>query len=73
METHGPLGTLWVGFGLIAFYLALVCINLVLLPHLLTPLGLIPITWFIDWWQARKARRAGSPSSPATQPAGARR
>ena len=27
METHGPLGTLWVSFGLIAFYLALIWLN----------------------------------------------
>ena len=73
METHGPLGTLWVGFGLIAFYLALVWINLVLLPHLLTPLFIIPLTCVMDAWQARKARRSGAPTSPATQPVGARR
>jgi hypothetical protein len=73
LETHGPLGTLWVGFGLIAFYLALVWINLVLLPHFLTPLFIIPLTWLQDWWQARKARRAASPTSPAPQPADARR
>jgi hypothetical protein len=73
LETHGPLGTLWVGFGLIAFYLALVWINLVLLPHFLTPLFIIPFTWLMDWWQARKARRTGPPASPAAQPVGARR
>src|SRR4051812_37202501 len=27
METHGPLGTLWVGLGLGAFYIALIWIN----------------------------------------------
>jgi hypothetical protein len=73
LETHGPLGTLWVGFGLIAFYLALVWINLVLLPHFLTPLFIIPFTWLMDWWQARKARRTGAPASPGAQPVGARR
>ena len=27
LETHGPLGTLWVSFGLIAFYIALIWLN----------------------------------------------
>lgn len=66
METHGPLGTLWVGFGLIAFYLALVWINLVLLPHFLTPLFIIPLTWVQDAWEARKTRRARV-TTPATE------
>ncbi|HEY5417638.1 MAG TPA: hypothetical protein VIK41_22535 [Gemmatimonadaceae bacterium] len=47
METHGPLGTLVVGLGLGAFYLALTWVNL-LLGHMLTPLFLIPITWLMD-------------------------
>lgn len=64
METHGPLGTLWVGFGLIAFYLALVWINLVLLPHFLTPLFIIPLTWVNDAWNARKSRRSGIAAPP---------
>ncbi|MGI9077761.1 MAG: hypothetical protein ACR2G6_10635 [Gemmatimonadaceae bacterium] len=46
METHGPLGTLWVGLGLSAFYVALIWINS-LLGLFLTPLFIIPITWFI--------------------------
>ena len=46
METHGPLGTLWVGAGLSAFYIALIWLNL-LLGHMLTPLFLLPATWFI--------------------------
>ena len=37
METHGPLGTLWVGIGLIGFYLALIWLN-TLLGIFLTPL-----------------------------------
>jgi hypothetical protein len=53
METHGPLGTLWVSFGLIGFYLALIWLN-VLLGMLLTPLFIIPGTWLADWLQARK-------------------
>ena len=47
LETHGPLGTLVVGLGLGAFYLALTWVNL-LLGHMLTPLFLIPITWLMD-------------------------
>ena len=55
METHGPLGTLWVSFGLIGFYLALIWLN-TLLGIFLTPLFLIPGTWLMDWIQARKKR-----------------
>ena len=47
METHGPLGTLWVSLGLIAFYLALIWLN-TLLGVFLTPLFLIPGTWLMD-------------------------
>jgi len=46
-ETHGPLGTLWVGLGLGGFYIALTWINL-LLGNFLTPLFLIPLTWIQD-------------------------
>lgn len=44
METHGPLGVIWVGLGLGAFYIALIWLN-VLLPLFLTPLFLLPLTW----------------------------
>jgi hypothetical protein len=47
LETHGPLGTLWVGLGLCAFYIALVWIN-TLLGFLLTPLFIVPLTWLQD-------------------------
>lgn len=47
METHGPLGTLWVGLGLCCFYVALVWIN-TLLGFLLTPLFIVPLTWLQD-------------------------
>lgn len=47
METHGPLGTLWVGLGLCAFYIALIWLN-TLLGVFLTPLFLIPGTWLMD-------------------------
>lgn len=46
METHGPLGTLLVGLGLSGFYIALIWIN-TLLGVFLTPLFLIPVTWFV--------------------------
>jgi hypothetical protein len=58
METHGPLGTLWVSLGLIGFYLALLWLN-TLLGIFLTPLFLIPQTWLRDWLKARKDRKAG--------------
>lgn len=56
METHGPLGTLWVSFGLIAFYIALIWIN-TLLGIFLTPLFIIPGTWLMDRIQARRRAR----------------
>jgi hypothetical protein len=55
VETHGPLGTLWVGLGLGAFYLALLWVNL-LLGHFLTPLLLLPLTWLQDAVQRRRKR-----------------
>jgi hypothetical protein len=47
METHGPLGTLWVGLGLGAFYIALVWIN-TLLGIFTGPLFMVPMTWLLD-------------------------
>jgi apolipoprotein N-acyltransferase len=55
LDSSGPLGTIWVGFGLGAFYLALIWIN-VLLGNFLTPLFLIPITWLMDAIQGRRNR-----------------
>jgi hypothetical protein len=46
VETHGPLGILWAGLGLSGFYIALIWIN-TLLGVFLTPLFLIPVTWFV--------------------------
>ena len=64
LETHGPLGTLWVGLGLCAFYIALVWIN-TLLGFLLTPLFIVPLTWLQDKCAGRLPRvadrRGGSP------------
>ena len=47
METHGPLGTLWVSIGLGLFYIALIWLN-TLLGFFLTPLFIIPATWLTD-------------------------
>ena len=47
METHGPLGILWVGLGLCCFYIGLIWIN-TLLGVVLTPLFLVPLTWLQD-------------------------
>jgi hypothetical protein len=47
LETHGPLGTLWVGIGLGCFYIALIWLN-TLLGFFLTPLFVIPVTWVMD-------------------------
>ena len=57
METHGPLGTLWVSLGLIGFYLALIWLNS-LLGMFLTPLFMIPGTWLMDWLKGRKSRKS---------------
>jgi hypothetical protein len=62
METHGPLGTLWVSVGLIGFYLALIWLN-TLLGIFLTPLFLIPGTWLMDWLERRKLPK-GEGASP---------
>jgi len=56
VETHGPFGTAWAGFGLIAFYIALIWLN-TLLGIFLTPLFLIPQTWLMDWMKQRKERK----------------
>ncbi len=66
METHGPLGTLWVSLGLIGFYLALIWLN-TLLGIFLTPLFLIPQTWLMDWLKQRKERKSGGGVSEAAR------
>ncbi|HET7458213.1 MAG TPA: hypothetical protein VFJ74_11225 [Gemmatimonadaceae bacterium] len=60
MNDSGPLGVIWVGLGLGAFYLALTWIN-VLLGNFLTPLFLIPLTWLQDAITGRQG-----PSAPPT-------
>jgi hypothetical protein len=47
LESHGPLGTLWVGIGLGLFYIALIWLN-TLLGFVLTPLFILPATWLMD-------------------------
>lgn len=55
METHGPLGTLWVGLGLGCFYVALIWLNS-LLGMVLTPLFIMPITHLMDRRNREEAR-----------------
>src|SRR4051812_23157105 len=62
LETHGPLGTLWVSLGLISFYIALIWLNS-LLGMFLTPLFIVPGTWLLDWMKRRKASRADKNSA----------
>lgn len=56
METHGPLGTLWVGIGLGLFYIALIWLN-TLLGFFLTPLFIIPGTWLMDKMGAKRSTK----------------
>ena len=65
METHGPLGTLWVSLGLIGFYLALMWLN-TLLGIFLTPLFLIPQTWLMDKLKERKAAKSNGGGAGGT-------
>jgi hypothetical protein len=47
LQSHGPLGTLWIGLGLGCFYIALIWLN-TLLGFVLTPLFILPATWLMD-------------------------
>ena len=58
LETHGPLGTLWVSLGLIAFYIALIWINS-LLALIVNSMFAVPSTWLMDLVQNRKGKKAG--------------
>jgi hypothetical protein len=65
LETHGPLGTLWVSIGLICFYTALIWLN-TLLGFFLTPLLTgVPLSWLIDW---RKRRKGELPTDSEAAP-----
>ena len=64
MDTSGPLGTLWVGFGLGAFYFALIWLN-TLLGVFLTPLFIVPLTWLQDAVALRKRRATNQPVGTA--------
>jgi hypothetical protein len=57
LESHGPLGTLWVGLGLGCFYIALIWLN-VLLGFVLTPiLTALPASWLFERRRVRDADR----------------
>jgi hypothetical protein len=56
VESNGPLGVLWVGIALGAFYIALIWLN-TLLGFFLTPLFIIPQTWLMDAIARRRAKR----------------
>lgn len=71
METHGPLGTLWVGLGLGAFYIALIWINS-LLGIFTTPLFITPLSWVLDMVQ-KKPVGAGGLIRAESEAAAARR
>jgi hypothetical protein len=67
VESQGPLATIWVGLGLIAFYIALIWIN-TLLGVFLTPLFLIPLT------HLRRRRQTAPDDAPTRdRPVAARR
>ena len=61
LSPHGPLGILWVGLGLGAFYIALVWIN-TLLGVFLTPLFIVPLTWLQDLVVERRRGRRVDPA-----------
>ena len=56
METHGPLGVIWVSLGLGAFYIALIWINS-LLGLMITPLFTLLGTRLWDMVAGKKAER----------------
>lgn len=55
MEEAGAFGTLWAALGMSAYFMALTWIN-ILLAIILSPLFLIPISWF-------KSRQGGQPET----------
>jgi hypothetical protein len=56
LETHGPLGIIWVGFGLGCFYIALIWLN-TLLGFFLTPLFVIPQSWLLERVMRKRNKR----------------
>jgi len=58
MESQGTLATIWVGLGLVGFYIALIWINS-LLGMLTTPLFILPLTHLLD----KRKKAAGTPKS----------
>lgn len=62
LETHGPLGTVWVSVGLICFYIALIWIN-GLLALIVNSMLTIPSTWLMDWVKAKKDQKAAANAS----------
>jgi hypothetical protein len=57
VETHGVLGTIWVGFALSCFYVALIWLNS-LLGTFLTPLFVLLSTWIIGGKNAPPTSRS---------------
>ena len=55
----GPLGTLWAGLGMGAYYVGLTWIN-ILLGFFLTPLFVIPATWAMDAMAKKKQAQQGN-------------
>ncbi len=55
MEEAGAFGTLWAALGMSAYFMALTWIN-ILLGLILSPLFIMPITWF-------KSRQGGQPKT----------
>lgn len=58
MNNLGPLGTLYVGIALAAFYFALVWLNTIL-PMFLQPLFVIPVTWVMEVMQGKRPGGGG--------------
>lgn len=64
METQAPLGTLWAGLGLMAFYIALLWLNSVIMPFLTVPLFIIPLTWLMDKLGIKRRDARAAPTTP---------
>ena len=62
METHGPLGVIWVSIGLGCFYIALIWINS-LLGLMITPLFTLLGTRLYDMAFRKKEKPAATPTA----------